>query len=240
MTDEAGGGGAVRLKASRIPPKLDPAAPVFFTSHATAYGSRIVHPTADPNGPFATFFRHLSEDVSQLVAGGPAGSDPGFLDRGMQAGVDWEHEILTAVGGCQVFIALLSAQFARSDYCGREFDAFTRRQTWLRAKERRMPGPQCVLPVIWAPNTRVPRAVSRFQIFRPEPFGNRHLATDYEREGIYGLFRAEGPEGPIYRGAVWRLAQQIQRLVDTYWVEPWITRSSTSLNNVFDERAEEV
>lgn len=238
MTDEAGGG-AVRPKASRIPRAFDPAAPIFFTSHATAHGSRLVHPTADANGPFATFFRHLSEDVGQLVAGGPAGSDPGFLDRGMRAGVDWEREILTAVGGCQVFIALLSAPFARSEYCGKEFDAFTRRQTWLRAKERRMPGPHCVLPVIWAPNTQIPLAVSRFQIFRPEPFGNRELATDYEREGIYGLFRAEGPEGPVYRGTVWRLAQQIQRLVDTYWVEPWIPKDSGGLDNVFDERAGE-
>jgi hypothetical protein len=225
-----------RPEPPRIPNAPDPVAPIFFVSHATAYGNSRDVPTIDPNSPFATFFRDLSQDVNQLVAR-RAGADPGFLDRGLRAGVDWEHEILAAVGTCQVFIALLSAPFALSDYCGREYDGFSRRRTFRRPGGNLMPSPNCILPVLWAPRTPIPKVVRERQLFVPVPFRDLEFGQDYLREGVYGLYMAE--QRRPYRATVWRLAQEIQRLVQEYWVEPRIPKRSEELNNVFEEGEEE-
>ena len=167
-----------------------------------------------------------------------AGRDPGFLDRGMRAGVDWEREILTAVGTCQVLVALVSEPFAKSTWCGWEWDAFSRRRTWRRADRVQMPGPMCILPVVWAPNPEVPtpKVVSSTQLFIPKPMSEEpsgQLGPRYQKEGIYGLHIAG--QQAAYRGTVWRLAQEISHLIVPYWVEPGVPAGGSDLTNVFAE-----
>ena len=219
----------------RIPLEPDPAAPLFFVSHATAYGDSKVRTDADPNTPFGRFYKDLSEDVGQLATR-RAGADPGFFDRGMNAGVDWEREILAAVGTCQVLVALVSEPYTKSKWCGWEWDAFSRRRTWRRSDRVPMSSPMCILPVIWAPSPFTPKVISIPQLFVPSPLLDEErgqIGPRYKREGVYGLYRID-PNG-AYRATVWRLAQEIQRLLSTYWVEPDVPADSNALTNVFAE-----
>lgn len=219
---------AARSETPDIPPEPDPVAPLFFVSHATAYGnSRDVQPS-EPNAPFSIFFDHLSQDVGQLAAR-QAGKDPGFLDRGMHAGVPWETEILEAVGRCQVLVALVSDPFAKSEWCGMEWDAFARRRTWRREGGVLVPSPKCILPVVWAnPNPAVPSVVAKQQQFVPSGLGPVYL-----RDGVYGMYTTG--QRDAYRTTVWRLAQEIKKLIIEYWVEPDVPKGSKFLTNRFDE-----
>lgn len=228
MTD--GAIGAARA-VPPIPAQPDSVAPLFFVSHATAYSGEPQR--TDPNSPFVAFFSDLSQDVGQLVAR-RAGADPGFIDRGMNAGVDWEKEILAAVGTCQVFIALVSEPFARSEWCGKEWYAFADRDTWRRADEALVESPACIIPVVWAPNQNgaAPGVVAGRQLFVPDPTSSLQIGPAYRREGMYGLYMTDQP---AYRATVWRLAQEVQRLVHDFWVEPKVPTGSRTLINVFSE-----
>lgn len=217
----------------KIPDRLDPIAKVFFVSHATAH-DHDASGTTEPNTVFAQFHQDLSRDLDQLVAR-RSGADAGFLDRGLRAGSNWEREILTAIGTCQVLVALVSKPFCESPWCGKEWDAFTRRRTVRRADGALMPDPQCALPVLWTVDQQqdYPAIVDRFQRFRPRPTSQTELDQIYLREGIYGMFRAEKD---AYRATVWRIAQEIKRLVTEYWVEPHVFDDSDALENVFGRR----
>lgn len=220
MPDEA-----IRL-SPQIPKTRDLSKHVFFVSHATARD----------NSQFETFFNSLSRDVEQLVERGRV--DVGFIDRDMRGGDDWERTILTAAGTCQVFLPLLSAPFFTSEYSGKEFEAFTRRRTWRRSDKTLMEQAQCVLPVIWAPAKNEPAAISRLQRFSPDAYGDHELPLYYEQHGIFGLLENEGANGPRYRGAVWSIAREIQRMIYDFWVEPDVPTDSACLRNAFAEGAE--
>ena len=218
----------------KIPKHPHPVAPVFFVSHATAHDH--ADGPQEPNTVFAEFVRALDEDLNHVMPR-RAGANPGFIDRGLRAGSNWEREILTAIGTCQVLVALISEPFTGSPWCGKEWHAFTSRRTWRRSDGAQMEDPQCALPVLWTvnPDDRYPQIISRHQRFRPRPTSQSALDQLYLREGIYGMYRAEYD---AYRATVWRIAQEIQRLVSEYWVEPLIPADSESLINVFAEEEE--
>lgn len=218
-----------------IPRQLDPVAPVFFMSHANVYDLKDGGEGADePNTLFSTFFSDLSQDLNQLVAR-RTGADPGFIDRDkLRAGSPWEPDILQAIGTCQVLIALVSASFSKSKWCGKEWDAFTRRRTWSRKDGALMPNPKCAVPVLWTVGQQedYPQIVMKHHQFRPRPTLKLPLDKLYLAEGVYGLHQIEQE---AYRATVWRLAQEIEHRVSEYWVEPSIPADSNSLTDVFAE-----
>lgn len=217
------------MSDEKIPKHPDPVAPVFFVSHAT------VHDHADgpkePNTVFSEFVRALNEDLNHMMAR-RAGANPGFIDRGLRAGSNWEREILRAIGTCQVLVALISEPFSTSAWCGMEWDAFTRRRTWRRSDSSQMEDSPCVLPVLWTVSSEdsYPQRIRKPQWFQPRPTRHSPLDQLYLSEGIYGMYRTDYD---AYRSTVWRIAQEIQRLVSDYWVESLIPPDSTSLINVF-------
>jgi len=216
-----------------IPHQLNPVHPVFFVSHATAYDPELDVRGTEPNALFSEFYRDLSQDLNQLVAR-RAGADPGFIDRGLRAGAGWEPEILNAIGTCQVLVALVSGPFAGSEWCGKEWYAFTSRRTWRRSDNTLMDRPFCALPVLWTvgPQNDYPQIVMKQQQFKPRPSTTMQLDRIYLREGIYGMYMVEPA---AYRASVWRLAQEIKKLVTEYWVEPLIPTDNRTLINVFAE-----
>ena len=218
-------------KRSAIP-DLDPVASVFFVSHATARDHNADGPT-EPNKVFAEFGRTLSKHLEQLVAR-RSGADSGFIDRDLRGGVGWERKILSEIGTCQVLVALVSGPFSQSEWCGKEWDAFTRRQTWRRKDGLLMAEPQCALPILWTvgPQDRYPPIVRKRQWFTPRPTSKSELDQLYLSEGIYGMYQAERD---AYHATVWRIAQEIQKLVTEYWVEPLIPDDGDCLINVFAE-----
>ena len=219
------------MSEEKIPKHPDPVAPVFFISHATAHDG--ADGPTEPNTVFAEFGRALDEDLNHMMPR-RAGANPGFIDRRLRAGANWEREILTAIGTCQVLVALISEPFCGSEWCGKEWYAFTRRRTWRRSDGSLTEDSQCVLPVLWTANSedRYPQTVMRHQWFRPRPTSSVPLDQLYLREGIYGMYRAEYD---AYRSTVWRIAQEIQQLVSKYWVEPSVPDGNGALINAFAE-----
>lgn len=213
-----------------LPREPDRNAPLFFISHATARAPAEISPAREPNEPFLQFFTDLSENVSQLVYR-PPGSDPGFIDRTIGAGRAWEQEILGAVGTCQVFIGLLSEPYFHSEWCGKEWDAFTRRQTLRRPDGADAPA-HCTLPVLWAPvrDDAIPGVVRAHQMFAPRQPETPGFAKRYMSEGIYGLLRTNKED---YTTTVWRIAQDISSLLNSYWVAPSVFPEAVQLRNVF-------
>lgn len=211
---------------------LDARKPLFFISHAS--------PAPANQGPgitrrerdylIARFFDDLSENVAELVSR-PAGSDPGFIDRGMPGGTRWTDELLEAVSSCQVFISMLSPRYFLSELCGMEWDAFSRRTVIRRSRQRARRS--CITPVIWAPfhNEQVPSVIREVERFVPTSLPDRETGSQYEKSGIYGLLRLK--QESDYAAIVWQLALHIADLHHEYRVEP--LAETRDLRNAFLE-----
>lgn len=218
-----------------IPPEPDRRRPVFFVSHAIRYPASPNPLDPDPNDHLTTFFRDLSDNVSQLLYR-PPGADPGFIDRTLESGSAWEREILTAAGTCQVFIALVSDPYAHRPWCGREWNAFTRRTVWRRGDTTTVEN-CCLIPVLWAPvrEERNPKAIAARQVFVPSP--REGIRPEYRNKGIYGLLKTR--DAKAYGVVMWDLAVLVSECAFTYWVVPNVPSGSGELRNEFDEEAAE-
>lgn len=225
--------GTARERTLAIPPEPDRRWPLFFVSHAIRLSaSRNVGDPA-PNDHLTRFFDDLSENVSQLFYR-PPGADPGFIDRAMEGGVDWETELLTNVGTCQVLVALVSDPFTHRDWCGWEWNAFTRRIVWQRSNKKIVEN-SCLIPVLWAPirEERRPRVIGTRQIFGPTRSPQEGFGPKYRSEGIFGLL--ETGNDRIYGAVMWDLAFRVVDCALNFWVVPDIPSSSGELRNEFDE-----
>lgn len=184
----------------------------FFLSYAHA-GSRSSSPgDAHYSDQMAErFYFDLRENVGQLITL-TTGEDFGFMDTRIQAGMQWADVLLHAAGTCQVLIALLSAPYLKSKWCGMEWCAFSRRsavrppgamESWQRQ--------EWVIPVRWVPLPfPLPPAVSKTEIFSPDDKPDPGLPARYEADGVFGLLRT-GQEDS-YQIIAWQLAKLISRI----------------------------
>ena len=213
-----------------------PDAPVFFVSYRRPYEPG--HPTV-PSRPHGRevrqFFQDLTEDVGELI-GAPLGYDPGYLDRADSFGTDWERQLLTAIGTCQVLICLMSEPLLRnSKWCAREWHAFARRTISPSSTQTR-PGESAIVPVIWLPlehNVRIPPMVHRVGLFIPPDLPDPGFETAYRAYGLLGLIRT-GQE-KAYRAIVWKLAMHVNRLRQSCVVMPNVPADVSELPTSFEE-----
>jgi TIR domain len=211
----------------------DPRAPLFFLSYARSGG--VLRPNGPPHEPSVDvirLFQDLSKNVAELVSRG-TGREPGFMDRSMQGGGRWTEELLHAVGTCQVFVALLSAPFLKSEWCGMEWYGFSQR-TVTTVGGRASSHQTCIIPVVWAPvpEDQYPPPVHAVQRFSPVGLPDAETARQYENDGVFGLLRM-GQES-AYQTVLWRLAQRIAELYYSHRVEPR-PLARTDLRNIFEE-----
>lgn len=206
----------------------DPRAPLFFLSYA--------HAGRGQQGLLVRFFDDLSENVAQLVSR-PAGADPGYMDKSMGGGNRWAGELLRAIGSCRVFVALLSASYFESKWCGMEWFAFSQRTVVKYAGN----GPEqqsAIIPVVWAaplPPDQTPAVVADIQRFSPGAAPNMDISRAYEAEGVFGLLKTQVG---LYDAVVWRLAQRISDIYYGYQVEPRLLRQH-ELRDIFREQQEQ-
>ncbi|MDG6106401.1 toll/interleukin-1 receptor domain-containing protein [Dactylosporangium aurantiacum] len=214
-----------------VEPDLDATAPLFFLSYARMTRLRrgpIAQP--DPNLRVKQLFTDLSSHLNNLVYR-ETGADPGFMDLAMTGGEEWRPELLHAVGTCQVFVALLSPAYMKSEYCALEWNAFTERPIHRRPGA---PGHHetSVIPVVWLPSQSgtVPAAINKIQRFTPQRLPDENLAQQYADEGLYGLLTlgAEGTDGIILR-----LAQQIRDLCWSHQVERRVLPDTKNISRTF-------
>lgn len=133
------------------------------------------------------------------------------MDVVTQGGTHWLDELLHAAGTCQVLIALVSAPYLSSEWCGREWCAFSRRTP------RSVDGTAAalrqghIIPVLWAPvHFELPPPVGAETIFSPAPTPKPGLPAEYKANGVYGLLRMEQKDS--YRIVVWQLARLIAKV----------------------------
>jgi len=196
--------------------ECDPRAPVFFLSYAHP-DEFVRHAETSRELDEARFFDDLSENVAALVGrrAGAGAVDPGFMDVGMP-GRTWQPTLLEKLGYCHSLIVLLSPSYVVSEWCSKEWDAFSRRPV-ERLDASGSKDHTAIFPVTWVPvaRSRVPDVVNEVKQFSP---GERY-ARLYAENGIFGLLRVN----PMaYTLSVWRLAQQIASSYHSYHVAPLI------------------
>jgi hypothetical protein len=159
----------------------------------------------------------LRVNLSQLISL-PTGSDIGFMDVGMQGGTLWNPELLRELGSCQVLIALLSAPYLNSPWCGMEWHAFSQRTA------KRLPGAKaanhqgCIIPVRWAPiESPLPTPVSDDMFFTPTTTPDPDLPELYRMNGVFGLLRMRRDD--YYQIVAWQLSMLISRVYHALHLE---------------------
>jgi hypothetical protein len=167
------------------------------------------------------FFDELCSEVAPLVHL-PYGSDMGFMDvESLPGGMTWHPGLIHALGTCQVLVGLVSAPYLKSDWCGREWHAFTLRNRTTVTGSNASPCQGCIIPVLWAPMAFDAPAVVKDHVsmFLPKPTRrDPQLPQLYERRGIFGLMRAR--EEDAVSEIVWQLAQLIQKIYYGQRLEP--------------------
>lgn len=196
--------------------KIDPRDPLFFLSYAHE-AQREHDVPRGRNRWFAKFFNDLSENVAELISREP-GSDPGYMDMSIPYGDHWNANLLHAVGTCQVFVALLSRPYFRSEWCGMEWYAFSQRKVTGRGSAGSS-NQTAIVPVIWAPfrDEDVPSAVSPVQRFSPRGLPDE-VRAQYEADGVFGLLKMSVDHA--YPMVIWRLARHIADIHYAHRVEP--------------------
>jgi transcriptional regulator with XRE-family HTH domain len=219
--------GQARGPAEPVPAQQ---APLFFLSYAPSFVRRSGDQSGEGYSPVADFFDDLSENLGHLVSR-PAGTDPGFMDSSLHPGNEWLGELLGNLGTCQSLVALLSVPYYTSEWCGRQWHAFSQRKVTSSTGSEHETG---IIPVIWAPfpMERVPAAVSRIQSFTPSDLPDLSVAEEYAKFGLFGLMRMK--RDAVYQSVVWALAKHIADFVYTRSVEPRSFQPH-ELRNVFTE-----
>jgi hypothetical protein len=201
----------VGRKVGRVVQDDDDYGSPFFLSYAhAAEGPAGTGEVRDRDRHVERFFQDLAENVGQLISL-PADVPAGFMDQEMRGGMQWTDELLHAVGTCQVLVALLSARYLKSEWCGMEWHAFSQRgvQRLEGAKASSWQG--CIIPVIWAPlPSELPQQVSSRQIFTPTRDHNRRTPGHYQQNGVLGLMRTHLRNS--YEVVTWQLAMHIAHI----------------------------
>jgi hypothetical protein len=196
----------------------DEGSPFFFSyAHAAerSPGGGAAH---DPDQYVEQFFQDLSENVGQLISL-RVGVDAGFMDREMRGGMQWPDELLHALGTCQVLVALLSVRYLKSEWCGKEWHAFSQRTVRRLESRKANPRQGCIIPVIWAPlPAALPTQISKELIFSPTRRPNPDVPGQYQENGIFGLLRMRGLKD-AYDVVTWQLAMHISRVYYSQRVE---------------------
>jgi TIR domain len=210
-------------------------APVFFLSYAHPGQSRR-QGAREANSLVLDFFDELSDNVGLLV-GRPSGADTGYMDGSIPAGGRWTKELLTAVGTCQAFVALLSVPYVDSPWCSKEWGAFAQRNV-IRRSATDSEHPTGIFPVVWAPlsTDQMPAQVRDVQRFSPTGLPDSDIRGQYETNGVFGLSKIRGQEA--FKAIVWTLALRIAEFLSHHWVEHR-TLAKEDLRDIFRSKDRE-
>ena len=95
------------------------------------------------------WFNDLNSAIKELTG---ETNDAGFFDqKGLEPGEFWVNELETALRDARVFVAAVTAGYAKSEYCGKEWAAFESRLTNY-AKDHNNAIPPLILPIYCHPS----------------------------------------------------------------------------------------
>lgn len=168
----------------------------FFLSYARLDGQ-------DDN-----YLHRFVEDLRREVrtrCGHPSVQGVGFLDTtNIAPGEAWSTELSEALHRCHTFVAICSPTFFASEYCGKEWQAFSD-----RCQRGRLPGTgqsPSLLPVIWTPLPDLPSALARLQ------YDHVSFGKLYAQRGLRYLLQLKRNQDE-YQEFLVALAERIVHLV---------------------------
>ncbi|SPE99760.1 TIR-like protein FxsC [Streptomyces sp. MA5143a] len=203
---------------------------VFFMSYARTPLTGAKRKKEDPSDKaLEEFHAQLCSHIMQLTDHDGL-EQPGFLDRRMGVGADWEKRLMHALATCRVFVPIYNQRYFTREWCGKEWDAFARRQE-EQLRTRPFTG-NAIVPVLWVgpEHFRLHPVVAKVQYTHPD------LGDDYLRSGLYGLKLSS--KYATYRKSVWALAQMIVKVAQQTNLEPCDVELFKDLRNVFDLEGE--
>ncbi len=163
------------------------------------------------------FFDDLSAEV-RSYAGLPTTRVVGFLDVEMQVGEAWARTLVSALGNCRSFVALISPRYLTSEPCGREWTIFADRVSVLEVGTPVIDAPP-LIPLLWLPPRQLPSVIEERQYL------NHQLPEAYGRHGLRQIIRLQRYKDD-YLEMLARLAQQI---VTAYDSEPPLPKYPNNL-----------
>ncbi|MDG5806542.1 TIR-like protein FxsC [Streptomyces ossamyceticus] len=171
------------------------------------------------------FYALLCSNVMQLTDH-DGEEPPGFLNQRMDTGVDWENRIKHALATCRVFVPIYNTRYFTREWCGKEWDAFARRQE-EQLRTRAYTG-NAIIPVLWVGEQylTMPPVAAKVQYAIP------NLGKPYLQAGLYGL-RQAGRRN-LYRSSVWSLAEMIVKVAQQTSLAPCDVELFEDLRNVFE------
>ncbi|WP_327727228.1 TIR-like protein FxsC [Streptomyces sp. NBC_00487] len=198
---------------------------VFFMSYARTPFKGDRPKKDDSDLALEQFHAQLCSDIMQLTDHDGEES-PGFLDQRMGVGADWENRLKQALATCRVFVPIYTSRYFTREWCGKEWDAFARRQE-EQLRTRPYTG-NAIVPVLWVGTQHwtPPRVAAKVQYAHPD------LGKDYLQSGLYGLKQAG--RRVKYRSSVWALAQMIVKVAQQTSLEPCDVELFKDLRNVFE------
>jgi hypothetical protein len=195
--------------AEDAPPSWDPG-PYFYLSYA--HGPRNDQTGRDPDLWIAQLYDDLCDHI-RMLADLPPGNKLGFMDRDLRQGQEWPQRLSHALATCRVFVPLYSRRYFKSEHCGKEWFAFSRRaQNTTTKKDGHV---EAIIPALWIPvrEDELPEAA------RSVRFDTGGLSPLYAEHGFYGIMKVSRWRD-IYEEAVYLLARQIVEAAEISPAEP--------------------
>jgi FxsC-like protein len=145
-----------------------------------------------------SYFKDFKDELTKWVSSalGPVAElnkDIAFYDQeSIPLGADWDAELRNALQTSRVMICLLSPNYFASEYCGKEFEVFSRR---VRAHTDGLPAgaraPQLILPVLWEKPSNIEGKMP--DVIKSLQFSHSSLGADYARRGLQRLLWLQRP-----------------------------------------------
>jgi FxsC-like protein len=128
------------------------------------------------------FYRDLNEEIRTLTSSDEG--DEGFFDKtSIELGKPWPNDLTTALQNCRTFICLYSPRYFTSEFCGKEWQAFSDRQDTHSARlATNQSRPALMFPVLWLPETSLPRPLPA--VVSTVQYQHHDFGEVYAHEGL--------------------------------------------------------
>ncbi|MEU3184784.1 TIR-like protein FxsC [Streptomyces sp. NPDC006923] len=129
------------------------------------------------NDLVSDFFEDLCQEIIRITT--LSRDHLGYNYAEMRAAMKWRRELSEALGSCKVFIPLYSPRYFASEFCGKEWWAFSQRLEQYAASTP-APEPNMIFPVIWEgvfhDRVRLPKTAADIWA-RQRELGERYAKT---------------------------------------------------------------
>jgi len=191
----------------------------FFSYHRSAYR---------PNESFDAdrWAKKLFSDLCLNIYNLTDASNPGFMDVEMPLAREWPDALADALACCRVFVPVLRPGYFTSEFCGKEWAAFSQRAKMHAGQDS---AHAAMVPLLWSRYqlNELPPQVAKLNLIPP---GFPPLYP----EGFYALMKLRRYRG-AYEDSVWQMAKMIKDTAESTKLPPCARMDLSTVTNAFTE-----